>query len=295
MASRNSPNSALADALARIARIYEQENDTYRARTYEEAARQIGSSPTPITSGAQARREFRRIGPSLEHDIDEFVQTGSIQRLRNLEQNTADRRQVIDLFESIYGIGPVKANQFYNEGFRTLEDLWFAEPSVLTSAQRLGIVYREHLKLRIPRYEMDLIRQRLGEILTAYDPNLQWVIVGSYRRGEAESGDVDVLIEQAPGISLEDIVNRLKQAGIIAGDLGLGRSKYFGILRLPGYNGHRLDLLIIPQHNWPFAELYFTGSAQFNILMRQRAEDLGLRLNEYGLYNSEGVSLPAQN
>jgi DNA polymerase/3'-5' exonuclease PolX len=288
------PNVALAGQLAAIARLYQQSNDTYRARTYEEAARRISQYPTPITSGAQARREIPRVGESLQRDIDEYLTTGQIARLQNLQHNTADRSQVLRLFESIHGIGPVTANRFFDQGFRTLEDLWFAEPPVLTPAQRLAILYKEHLKLRIPRYEMDLIRQRLGEIVSAYNPNLQWVIAGSYRRGEPDSGDIDVLIRGDPGVSLADIVDRLKAAGIIAGDLAQGRAKYMGILRLPQYNAHRIDLQFIPPQNWPYGLLYFTGSAAFNILMRQRAEQLGLRLNEYGLYNNEGVSVPAQ-
>jgi DNA polymerase/3'-5' exonuclease PolX len=290
----NLPNTTLAEQLAEIARLYEQSNETYRARTYEEAARRISQYPTPITSGAQARREIPRVGESLQRDIDEYLQTGRIARLHNLQQSTVDRSQVLQLFESIHGIGPVTANRLFDQGFRTLEDLWFAEPPVLTPAQRLAVIYKEHLKLRIPRYEMDLIRQRFGEIFSAYNPNLQWVIAGSYRRGEPDSGDIDILIREEPGISLADIVDRLKGAGIISGDLAQGRSKYLGILRLPQYNAHRLDLLIISPQNWPYALMYFTGSQTFNILMRQRAEQLGLRLNEYGLYNSEGVSLPAQ-
>lgn len=291
------PNAALADQLAEIARLYNltnQSNDTYRAKTYEEAARRISQYPTPITSGAQARREIPRIGESLARDIDEFLTTGHISRLQNLQHSTVNQSQVLALFQSVYGIGPVKANQLYEQGFRTLEDLWFHEPDILTPAQRLAILYKEHLKLRIPRYEMDLIRHRLGEIFSAYNTNLQWVIAGSYRRGEPDSGDIDILIRGEPDISLADIVDRLKAAGIIAGDLAQGRAKYFGILRLPQYNAHRIDLQFIPPQNWAYGLLYFTGSAQFNILMRQRAEQLGLRLNEYGLYNAEGVSLPAQ-
>ena len=38
---------------------------------------------------------------------------------------------------------------------------------------------------------------------------------------------------------------------------------------------------------FPFALMYFTGNKEHNIVMRQRAIDRGLRLNEYGLFRSK--------
>ena len=44
---------------------------------------------------------------------------------------------------------------------------------------------------------------------------------------------------------------------------------------------------ILPDEGtYPFALMYFTGSKEHNIAMRQRAIDRGLRLNEYGLFRS---------
>lgn len=284
-----SVNYDLADKLALIASYYTQDGDYYRAKAYSAAAQRICEYPTPITSGAEAQKEIPRVGTSLAYDIDEYLTTGQITRLQQLEQSHADRSQIIKLFMSIHGIGSVTANKFYDRGYRTLEDLWFK--ARLTSAQRLGIEYSEHLKLKIPREEMDLINNQLNAIFQPL--NLEWLITGSYRRGEPESGDIDVLIKQKPGITLADIVDQLKKAGLLVGDLALGASKYLGIIQLPEFNAHRIDLLLIPEHNWAYAILYFTGSQRFNILIRQRAKDLGLRLNEYGLFDEQGNLYPA--
>ena len=60
-----------------------------------------------------------------------------------------------------------------------------------------------------------------------------------------------------------------------------------GILRLGSeYIGHRIDIRIIEDESWAYGLLYFTGSKNFNIYLRQSAKKLQLTLNEYQLYNN---------
>src|SRR5208282_3179950 len=50
--------------------------------------------------------------------------------------------------------------------------------------------------------------------------------------------------------------------------------------------GLQADLRVVSDAEFPFALAYFTGSKEHNIVMRQRAIERGLRLNEYGLFKS---------
>src|SRR6185369_2167751 len=50
--------------------------------------------------------------------------------------------------------------------------------------------------------------------------------------------------------------------------------------------GVQADLRVVSDREFPFALAYFTGSKEHNIVMRQRAIERGLRLNEYGLFRS---------
>ena len=50
--------------------------------------------------------------------------------------------------------------------------------------------------------------------------------------------------------------------------------------------GIQADLRVVSDVEYPFALAYFTGSKEHNIVMRQRAIQRGLRLNEYGLFKS---------
>ena len=183
-------NKELADFLELVAGYHTMAGEKYKASAFSKAAAQIRDYPTAIISGAQARRDLRGIGASTETEIDEFLVHGTSNRLRELETRFADRKEIIDYFRSFYGIGPVKAIDYYNQGFRTLEDLWTRAP--LVDSSRMAIMWREHLSLRIEREEMDRIHTRLGTILNPY--GLRWNLAGSYRRGEASSGDIDILI-----------------------------------------------------------------------------------------------------
>ena len=51
--------------------------------------------------------------------------------------------------------------------------------------------------------------------------------------------------------------------------------------------GMQADLRVVEDRSFPFALAYFTGSKEHNIVMRRRAIERGLRLNEYGLFPSD--------
>jgi DNA polymerase/3'-5' exonuclease PolX len=60
-----------------------------------------------------------------------------------------------------------------------------------------------------------------------------------------------------------------------------------GISKLPRHKIHRrLDMIYTDYSNYAFTLLYFTGSGQFNVEMRNHALSLGYSLSEYGLKNN---------
>jgi DNA polymerase (family 10) len=74
----------------------------------------------------------------------------------------------------------------------------------------------------------------------------------------------------------------VKQPGIIT-VTAKGDTKASVILE----GGIQSDLRVVSDKEFPFALMYFTGSKEHNIVMRQRAIARGLRLNEYGLFKSK--------
>ena len=114
-------------------------------------------------------------------------------------------------------------------------------------------------------------------------------IVGSYRRGAKQSGDIDFIISNQKDNSriFDQFLDILKKKNYIVEFLSRGSIKSLTIARLPGKIARRLDFLYSPPKEFSYAILYFTGSKYFNTAMRQRALDLGFSLNEHRLINKE--------
>lgn len=283
-------NSELADILALLANYYTMAGDTYRGTAFLNASNTVTQVPYTITSGKQIQKDFKGVGKSSAEIIDEYITTGKVTRLEELQDQFAEQRRVIDYFSSFYAIGPITAVNFYNQGFRTLEDLWTR--GKLSTAQRTGILWHLHFDIRIERPEMEIIDYKINSLLLPY--NIKWTIAGSYRRGEPTSGDVDVLVESQPNINMDRVIELLQP--IIIATLAHGPCMYRGILRLtPEYNAHRIDVRLIDPESYGAALMYFTGSQKFNILMRNRAITLGYSLSEYGLVGQKQLYTPTES
>src|SRR5690606_7834094 len=122
---------------------------------------------------------------------------------------------------------------------------------------------------------------------------IKWTIAGSYRRGESSSGDIDLLVESRDDLDMDVLLSLLDN--IIVATLAKGEKKFMGMLRLSDeYYGHRIDIRLVDPNEYVYALMYFTGSEQFNVLMRNRAIEFGLTLNEYDLSDGKNY-YPATN
>ena len=152
----------------------------------------------------------------------------------------------------------------------------------------IGLKYLEDFEKRIPRSEIDIFHGIINEIIFNLNPDIIYNICGSYRRGNDDSGDIDVLISHPSDTKyLTKLVKVLKDANICIDDLtSKGNKKYMGvckILQIP----RRLDIRYIEYESYYAALLYFTGSKEFNVRIRKLALARGFSLNEYGLINKD--------
>ena len=105
-------------------------------------------------------------------------------------------------------------------------------------------------------------------------------IAGSYRRRAKDSGDIDVLLKGTPAL-YKRFIDVLQKKGYLYETLAKGAKKYFGMGKLSNcLTFRRIDIMVTKPQEYPFAILYFTGSKEFNTLMRQHALDRGLSMNE---------------
>ncbi|KAI5352454.1 hypothetical protein L3X38_005345 [Prunus dulcis] len=185
--------------------------------------RVIEKLPFKIQSVDQVK-DLPNIGKSMQDH--EIVTTGKLSKLEHFE--TDEKVRTIALFEEIWGVGPSTALKLYEKGHRTLDDL--KNEDSLTNSQKLGLRYYDDIKQRIPRHEaeqMEHLLQKVGEnVLPGRNEcGSMWVIVcgGSYRRGKASCGDLDIVITHPDGTShkgfLPKYVKQLKDMKFLREDL----------------------------------------------------------------------------
>jgi DNA polymerase/3'-5' exonuclease PolX len=157
----------------------------------------------------------------------------------------------------------------------------------------MGLKYYIDIEQRIPRKEMEKHDTYIIETIKSIDPKLQACLTGSYRRKTKDSGDIDVLITHPDDpenfeTMFKTVVVKL-QKDYIKDTFALGGKKCMAVCKLKRHRTfRRLDLLYTKKHEYPFALLYFTGSGQFNVNMRNIALSKGYSLSEYGMKYNNG-------
>ncbi|PNJ87031.1 POLL isoform 9, partial [Pongo abelii] len=235
------------------------------------------------------------IGKRMAEKIIEILESGHLRKLDHISESVP----VLELFSNIWGAGTKTAQMWYQQGFRSLEDI--RSQASLTTQQAIGLKHYSDFLERMPREEATEIEQTVQKAAQAFNSGLLCVACGSYRRGKATCGDVDVLITHPDGRSHRGIFSRLldslrQQAvpsvgpGFLTDDLvsqeeNGQQQKYLGVCRLPGpgWRHRRLDIIVVPYSEFACALLYFTGSAHFNRSMRALAKTKGMSLSEHAL------------
>lgn len=292
-------NSDLVEQFEFLHKYYQKSGDRGRAIAYRKIAVILKGLDFKITSiDDLTRRKIPGIGPKTIAKIKVYFDKGVIPEVQELKQeyedNLTDRDKTIALFQNtLIGVGPRVAAKFYDEyKYRTIEDV--KTYPKLTAAQKIGLKYYDDLQRKIPRKNIQLIKTVMQLVFKKHFPmgSYRFVFAGSYRRGKAESGDIDCLMT-TDGISLHDIVDALKQEHVIYDTLSLKNQKFMGVINCPGQNLQfmRLDIQLIPTDQWGSALLYFTGSKDHNVYMRGIAKSRGWLLNEHGLVDETGQRL----
>jgi len=272
-------NEKLADLMGELSELMAKKGDQIRSRVYKRAQESIMAYTEDITDIRQLRGN-PGIGPTIMEKCKEYIETGKLELLER-EKNKPEY-----LLSNVYGIGPIKARELVDkENIKTIQDLRDKQESVLNVVQKIGLQYYEDIQERIPRKEIDEYNEvfkntmkLVGDIHSTYE------IVGSYRRGKSESGDIDVIITSDDPAVFEKFVNQLLEDRVITNVLSRGKTKSLVVSKIPSSKFHRrLDLLYTRPLEYPFAVLYFTGSKGFNTVMRGHALKNGFSLNEHGL------------
>nr|KAF6419171.1 DNA polymerase mu [Rousettus aegyptiacus] len=290
-------NTSLSEALETLAEAAGFDGSEGRVLAFSRAASMLKALPGPVTVLSQ------------------------LQGLPHFGEHSC---RVVQLFTGIFGVGVRTADQWYREGLRTLDDVR-EQVQRLTQQQKAGLRYHADLSIPVQRPDAEALQQVVEAAVERALPGATVTLVGGFRRGKLQGHDVDFLIThpqegQEAGL-LSRVVHSLKEQGLVlyyqhrprhsqepACPARRNRTtdtleRCFCILRLPSSQGAvvggtlgprrpwkavRVDLVVAPISQFPFALLGWTGSKHFERELRRFSrKERGLWLNSDGLYDPE--------
>jgi DNA polymerase (family X) len=282
----------VAEILVEIGTLLELKGENpFKTRAYANAARAIENLAEPLTKMVAEKRlgEIKGIGEALEQKITELVETGKLNYYEELKASIPPG--LIEMLE-ISGLGPKKI-QVLNQklGVNSVKKLESAcQAGKVAELDGFGEKTQANILEGIGRRRAYASKHLLSDALRSAEPLLESLrghpdvircsVAGSLRRSREIIGDVDLLASsQRPAKVIDFFV---QQPGVLK-VTAKGETKASMILE----GGIQSDLRVVSDREFPFALMYFTGGKEHNIVMRQRAIQRGLRLNEYGLFKSK--------
>lgn len=285
-------NKKIADIFYEIADLLELQGVSFKPRAYRRGARNIESMKENIRELYEEGdlKEIDGVGKAMEGKIEEIIETGSLGYLEDLREEVP--AGLVDVMR-VPDVGPKSAKKLYDElGVVDLESLkekaengeirdikGFGEKTenkILEGIEMLEKVSGRHLMHQIIPLSEELI-----EFLKPHVDKIE--TAGSLRRKKETIGDIDIL---ATGNS-DEIMDSFVQYEDIEDVLVQGDTKTS--IRMK--NGIQADVRVVDAESWGSALMYFTGSKEHNVKLRQVAIDNGYKLNEYGLFQKETEDL----
>jgi DNA polymerase (family X) len=303
-------NRAVARTLSEIADLLELKGDNpFKIRAYRNAADIVSQAAEQVSGLDEAGlRAWNGIGKDLAARIREIALTGDTGiRQELLKEFPATLLDVLRL----QGVGPKTVAILYRDlRIKSLDDLAeAAKGGRIRSIKGMG-AKKEQLILQAieerQRHAGRHILARAAEMaddivayLQALAPAAEILTVGSVRRGQDTSGDLDILASGAD-TSLTDAFVHYPGVERVLGRTGApttrpwrggveGGGKASVLMR----GGFQADLRTVAPGQRGAAMQYFTGSKAHNIALRDRALARGWKLNEYGLFDQNDRVLAA--
>jgi DNA polymerase (family 10) len=284
-------NAQIAKSFELLADLLEfQGANPFRVRAYRNAARAVGDFPEPLAAivcNARSRlMEIQGIGEDLAAKICTLVESGSLPMLEELKSQVPE--SVLALVR-IPGVGPKKAAALSKAlNIQSLADLKAAcEGGKVRDLKGFGakteqlilqgMAIAEQGDKRIYWAEANEVVQLLRNYLQKCPDIERLEFAGSYRRGKETVGDIDILVVAKDAGAVMDCF-----AAAPSIDQVLARGDTKMSIRL--YTGLQVDLRVVPAESFGAALQYFTGSKEHNVILRGRAKDHGLKINEYGVF-----------
>jgi DNA polymerase (family 10) len=282
-------NIEVADLLDRLGEMVEANGeDRFKVIAYHRAAKSIRNIEDDIEElwKEEKLEEIQYVGAGIAKKIDEYLKTGKLHLLEDLQAKTPPG---FPLLMKVQGIGPRTAFRLAHElGVGSVEDLRKAleagkldnefGPTVRKSFF-VGIEKLQSFEKRMLLPEAEGVFQKLSAYFGAL--GIEVGMAGSLRRGRQTVGDIDLLSTDKRAMDA------------MAGCPGVAQVLESGPKRasIKLEDGVQVDVRVFGEDEYGAALVYFTGSKDHNIALRNLAIESGYKLNEYGLFDEKGSRL----
>ena len=287
-------NRDIAGQCERLADLLEIAGaNPFRVRAWRNAGEAIADLSVSLAGEVAAEADLTRhdhIGHDIAEAIRAYVGEGRLPPLDELAEQVPPA--LVELLE-VEGLGPKGVKALYEQlGVQSLDDLESAARSGRVRALKgFGAKKEQALIDGLQRLRAsEQQRTRLADAEALAEPLRAWLaetpgveraeIAGSFRRRRETVGDIDLLVVADDGTAA---MQRLVDYGDVERVVSHGTTRSTVVLS----GGLQVDVRAVPATSLGAAMLYFTGSRQHNVVLRQRALDRDCKLNEYGLYHGD--------
>jgi DNA polymerase (family X) len=281
-------NADIARVFSTLATMLEIDGaNPFRVRAYREGARVLDARTEPVAPlDPAALTAIPGIGKDLAAKIRDLIERGTTPLWEEMRAKIP--LEAVALTE-LQGMGPKRVATLLSRGITNREKLQAAaQAGEIKGLPGFGATTEKNLLKALATTGggrtlfgtawavAHAFRDRIAAL-----PGVERVeIAGSFRRRKDTVGDLDLLVA---GGDAEAVMKSFTTHAQVAQVLGSGGTK--ASVRL--LNGLQVDLRLVPAESFGAALLYFTGSKQHNIRLRQIALDKGMLLNEYGLLRDD--------
>ena len=283
-------SKVVSHILREVAQLLELKGDNpFRIRAYQRAARVIeglGDDLEDIVKQDDLT-SMPGIGKDLSAKIKEIVTTGTLQYYEQLKEDIP-----VGLIQmlGISGLGPRTVKHIYDElkidGVDDLEEaiksgkLRKLEGVKEKTEENIlrGIKFLKKGIGKIPFYLASDIGNSFAKQIGNIKEVEEVMVAGSLRRGKDRVRDIDILVASKRS---KMVIDKFVKLPLIEEILSRGEYKASVIVKDPSI---QVDLRVVESKSFGAALMYFTGSKEFNIKLRQLAIKMGYKVNEYGLF-----------
>ena len=286
-------NLEVVKVLREIAFLLKMDDVQFKPRAYEKAANSIESLEESVEEickkgGIRALMEIPSVGLNIAKKIEELVETGNLKYYGELKKKIPVD---LDTLSGIQGLGPKTVKILWQElKVKNIDDLEKAAlshricklPGFKEKSEQNILKAIEFAKQGKGRFVLGFTLPLIREVeirLRSLAEVKKVSVAGSVRRMKETIGDADFLVvSDNPSNVMSFFVSMPDVTDII----NKGETKSSVKLK----TGMDADIRVLQEESFGAALQYFTGSKDHNIALRRIAQERGLKLSEYGLFQT---------